>query len=125
MIKGFFLPDAPDVPVFPLFVSWGESVISGYFILDTGSTGDLKVSPETAVELGLEPLSVGKITIANGQTVKVPVALAYALMEGVRNPVSVVIEDGAQLAGIGLLTKFGYTAVVDCKNRTVELTKTL
>ena len=93
--------------------------------MDTGFTGDLKVNLKTAEELGLKPEGVQDITIANGQTVRCPVAIAYASMEGVRNVVSVVIEEGSQLAGIGLLTKFDCKASVDCKNRSVELTRVL
>ncbi len=123
MIKGFFLPAAPDVPVFPLFVSWNDTTVSPFFILDTGSTGDLKITPEMARDLGLESTGVGKITIANGQTFETRIAVAYASMEGVREPVSIVIEEGSPLAGIGLFTKFGYKVVVDCQNRLVELHK--
>jgi predicted aspartyl protease len=123
MIQGYFLPSAPNVPVFSLLVSSEDAVTNPLFVLDTGFSGDLKVNPQTAEDLGLEPIASTDITIANGQTVRSKVALAYTSMEGIRNAVSVVIEEGTHLAGIGLFTKFGYKAIVDCKNRTVELHK--
>ena len=76
-----------------------------------------------AEELGLKAIGVGNITIANGQTIQAKFALAYALMEGAKEPVSIAIGEGSKLAGIGLFTKFGYKVVVDCKDRIVELHK--
>ena len=59
--------------------------------------------------------------IANGQIVAVPTALAIASMQGINKIVQVLISNSIPLAGISFLTKFGFTALVDCKNRTVEL----
>lgn len=94
-----------------------------YFILDTGFSGDLKVSPKTAQELGLVPIGIEKVTVVHGEVVPTPVAVGYAAMEGAVNSVSILISRGSQLAGIGLFTKFGYKAMIDCKYRTVELVK--
>lgn len=123
MIQGFFLQNPPNTPVFQLVVAWGQSVLSPYFILDTGFSGDLKVSPNTAQELGLVATGVENVTDAQGQLVTTKIALGYVAMEGAINAVSIIISDGSQLAGIGLFTKFGYKTIVDCKYRTVGLLK--
>ncbi len=102
-------------------VGWGKSVQNPAFILDTGFTGDLQITSKMAEELGLVISGVVKTTIANGQTVPMPTALAIAAMEGATSFVTVIISDSMPLAGIGLLTKFSYKSVVDCKYRTVVL----
>jgi len=90
-------------------------------ILDTGFTGDLQVTPKMAQELGLLVGGVTPVTIANGQTVNAPFAIAFAAMEGRVNLIQVLIQEGVPLAGISFLSKFGYKATVDCKYRTVGL----
>jgi len=52
-----------------------------------------------------------------------PSALAIAVMEDTVEHVDVLISKSNPLAGIGLLSKFGYKAIVDCKHRTVILEK--
>ena len=116
MLKGLF---EGNIPLVQLIVAWGHSVQMPAFILDTGFTGDLQVTPKIAKDLGLNPVGVEKIKIANGSIVDMPVALALVSMEGSLNSVNVLISDSLPLAGIGLLTKFSYKAIVDCKNRVV------
>ena len=95
------------------------------FILDTGFTGDLQVTPKIASELGLKVIGVTKAQIANGQVVEVQVALAIASMEGVKNYIQVLISESMPLAGISFLSKFNYKAVVDCKYKTVMLERAI
>ena len=123
MIEGFFLPHARNVPVVPLIVGSGDKLASAFFVLDTGFTGDLKVNKYTAGLLGLTIVGSETMTTATGHMMTVPVAIGQIVMQGVRKDVSVLIEDGSQLAGIGLLTKFGFKVEVDCRHRTVTLTK--
>ncbi|MBI2888852.1 MAG: hypothetical protein HYY10_02930 [Candidatus Liptonbacteria bacterium] len=123
MIRGVFVSNPPNLPFVQLVVAWGQSVVTPYFLLDTGFSGDLKVSRKTAEELGLSPSGIEKVTIANGVAIPTPIAVGYVSMEGAKSPVTILISDGLQLVGIGLLTKFGYKATVDCKHRTVELEK--
>jgi len=92
-----------------------------YFVLDTGFTGDLQVTPKIAKELGLKITGVTQARIANGDVINVPVALALASMEGVTSHVNVLISESMPLAGISFLTHFEYRAIVDCKHRTVVL----
>ena len=121
--KRIFLQKPANTPIIQLIVAWGQSVLTPYFILDTGFSGNLKVNPKTAQELGLNPSGVQNITIANGQIVQAPVAIGYVAIEGAVNLVTILIVDGSHLAGIGLFTKFGYKVTVDCKYRSVELEK--
>ena len=118
MVRGEFYENIPLVKV---IVAWGQAVQTPYFILDTGFTGDLQVTPKIAKELGLKVTGVTQARIANGDVVSVPVALALASMEGATNYINVLISESMPLAGISFLTKFGYKATVDCKYRTVVL----
>lgn len=118
MVRGEFYE---NIPLVKIIVAWGQAVQTPYFILDTGFTGDLQVTPKIANELGLKITGVTQARIANGDVIYVPVALALASMEGATNYLNVLISESMPLAGISFLTKFGYKAVVDCKYRTVIL----
>jgi predicted aspartyl protease len=119
MVEGSF---AQNLPWIPVTVANNHAVQTPYFVLDTGFTGDLQVTNKIAKELGLVVSSVTKSRIANGVIVDVPTALAVASMQGMNRNVQVMISDSMPLAGISFLTKFQYTATVDCNNRTVLLT---
>lgn len=120
MVRGQFYEDIPFVQI---IVAWGRAVQTPFFVMDTGFTGDLQVTPEIAKELGLQVTGVTSVRIANGAVIPVPVALALVSMEGATNYLNVLISESMPLAGISFLTKFGYKAVVDCKYRTVTLEK--
>lgn len=120
MVKGLFIGNIPWVQA---TIAAANSVQNPHFILDTGFTGDLKVTPKIATDLGLQPTSVMRTRIANGSIATIPTALAVASIEGVVRVVNVLIADGSPLAGIGLLKKYGYKASVCCKYNTVELEK--
>lgn len=120
MLQGQFLENTPWIQI---TLAWGSFIKKYWFILDTGFTGDLQVPTSFAQELALAPNSVVPVTIANGATVQVPHALAIAAAESAANYVQVGISNGSPLLGINFLTKFGYRAMVDCKNRTIVLDK--
>lgn len=120
MVNGEFVENTPWIKV---VVAWGQSVQASLFILDTGFTGDLQVTPKIAQELGLQVTGVTKTQIANGDIVDVPVALAMASMEGAKNYIEVLISNSSPLAGISFLSKFSYRATVDCKYKTVFLNR--
>ncbi|MBX7046981.1 MAG: hypothetical protein K1X86_14215 [Ignavibacteria bacterium] len=61
--------------------------------------------------------------IANGEQVTLNVAPAFAVIENVKAEVEIIVSNGSPLLGIGFLTKFGYKAIIDCKERTVVLEK--
>ena len=118
MTQGVFVKGMPFIGI---AVAWNRASRHSIFLLDTGFSGDLQVTPGVARELGLEIVAVTSITIATGQTVQMQTALAVVEMEGATNSVTVQVSEGLPLAGIGLLTKFGYSATVDCKNKSVAL----
>ena len=118
MVHGEFYE---NIPLIKIIVAWGQAVQTPYFILDTGFTGDLQVTPQIARELGLRVTGVAQAKIANGDVINVPIALALASMEGVTSHVNVLISESMPLAGISFLTHFEYEAIVDCNNRTISL----
>lgn len=119
MISGTFVQN--NIPVIKVLVAWGQAIQTPFFILDTGFTGDLQVTPQIARDLGLKVTGVTNTRIANGQIVPVPTALAIAAMEGAINYIQVLISESMPLAGISFLTKFNYKAIVNCKYKTVIL----
>ncbi len=119
MIRGEFVDT--NKPMVPAIVSWDQSVQNSYFILDTGFTGDLQVTPEMALELGLNIDGVTEAKMATNQIVSVPTATALATMEGRTVYVTALISKGLPLLGISFLEKFSYKAVVDCKFKIVIL----
>jgi len=110
-----------NIPLVQINLAFGSAVSSPHVILDTEFTGDLLVSRKVAKELGLKPLSVEPVNIAGGQAINVQSSLALANMEGVTKTVQILIFSGGLLAGISFFRKFGYKAVVDCKNSKVSL----
>jgi predicted aspartyl protease len=120
MIKGNFIKNTPLIQV---FVGWGQNVKAPFVVLDTGFTGYLQVTRKMATELGLKITGVLPVVIPNGQIINIPTAFAFCDMEGEKKYVEVLIAGGLPLAGISLLSKFGYKAEVDCKNKTVVLEK--
>lgn len=120
MITGEFVE---NIPFIRITISWGQAVQSVFVVLDTGFTGDLQVTPKLAKELKLQTSGVAMSRIANGQVVTMPTALALASMDGTNKFVQVLISKSMPLAGINFLSKFGYTAVVNCKRKTISLNK--
>lgn len=119
MIHGKFIHS--DRAVVPAIVAWEQNARDSYFILDTGFTGDLIVTPEMAKELGLEITTMTSAHIAAGMTVDLPTATAIGIMEGRKLYVSVFISKGLPLLGMSFLEKFNYKAIVDCRCKTVSL----
>lgn len=118
MIKGTFWDNTPFIKI---AVGWGRSVQAPLVVLDTGFTGDLQVTSKIAEDLGLEVSGVTRTQFANGEVGEIPVALAYAAMEGMVETIEVLIADSIPLVGISFLTKFSYKAILDCKNREIFL----
>lgn len=122
MVQGVFVD---NVPMVKITLVWDGFVKSDWFILDTGFTGDLQIPASHADELGITPSSISIMTIANGEKIAMPHALAFAEIEGITARVQVGISNGSSLVGISFLAKFGYRAIVDCKYKTVALDKPL
>lgn len=123
MVQGRFYQSIPNIPFVEILIGWGQAIQQHSFILDTGFTGDLKVTETMAKELGLEIRGVTPLGMVNGKAQDFPLALAIADMEGVKERVSVIIGDGLPVMGIGTLRKFGYKACIDCKHMIVNLEK--
>ena len=121
MVEGIFHNEV--IPMIPVSLAWNRGTQTTLAILDTGFSGDLQITPTIARELGIQQKSFLFATMADGITREVPVSLAIAAMENTGATVQVIISEGAMLAGIGLLTKFGYKAIVDCKHKKVQLQK--
>jgi len=120
MVKGIFIENTPLVKI---AVAWGRVVRTPLVILDTGFTGDLQVTSKLAKELGLRVTGVIPTQVANGQVVETAVAFGLAAIEGMVNRIQVLISENIPVIGISFLSKFGYKAIVDCKNKTVILEK--
>lgn len=118
MVKGFFIGNTPFVEV---TVASGDAVKRESFVLDTGFTGDLQVTPQMAIDLGLKVISVEPIKYGDGRVIDTPTALAKAALEFRDRFVNIVISDGSPLAGIGFFKRFGYKISVCCRTHTVEL----
>lgn len=82
-------------------------------LVDTGFTGDLKVSGETAQNLRLTPTGVEYVTVGHGQNVPMLTALALVALSSTTRLVNVLIADGDQAVGIGLLKKFSFKLFVN------------
>jgi len=119
MVTGKFVDG--DKPMVQALIASGQAIQNPFFVLDTGFTGDLQVTPQIAKELGLDLSGVTNARIANGKIIPVPTAVALAGMEGLQLYATVLVSDGMPLLGISFLEKFGYKAIVDCKYKTVTL----
>jgi len=118
MHEGTFID---NIPLISIILKQNKLVETIAFVLDTGFTGNLQVTPEIASYLGLNPMGISFVQMANGQTISVPIAAISATIEGITKTVPVLISNGMPLAGIGLFSQFGYTVIVDCKKKEVYL----
>ena len=123
LLGSFYQKDYPNIPFVEILIGWGHAIQQHTFVLDTGFTGDLKVTQTMANELGLEIIGITPLGMVNGTAENFRVALAIADMEGTKERVSVIIGDGLPVLGIGTLRKFGYKACIDCKHMIVNLEK--
>ena len=94
MVDGFFL-NLRDLPAVKVPVVFGEAVSSPDFILDTGFSGDIKVDPRTANDLGidLDEAAITHISNANGQRVPARLAHGFAELEGKKKPMSIILSN--------------------------------
>ncbi len=118
MIKGIVHDNQPLISV---IVGWKREVQELVALVDTGFTGELKMSPEKVSQFGLEITHTEPVALADEQVVNMSASLAYVSMEGVANVVSVLVSEGMPIVGVGLLKKFGYTLNVDFKYDTLFL----
>lgn len=120
MVEGFM---RGNIPLVTVTVSNHGNVLDVTFTLDTGFSEDLLITPEIVSELELETIDTVNIFNANGEKVLLNTSFVSSILEGETQDVQVIISNGFPLLGIGFLTKFGYKAIIDCKERTVTLEK--
>ena len=105
MLTGYIIDDKP---VLPVIVGWNLNMQEFLALVDTGFTGELKVSPEAAEELGLVVTDVRTVSQADGKPTVWGSGLAYVSLEGTKRQVSVLIGPGQPIIGVRLLKNFGY-----------------
>lgn len=120
MIRGIVHNNRPLISV---VVGWKLGVQEVVALVDTGFTGELKISPEKATELGLEITHTEPVTLGDDKTVDMEASLAMVSMEGNPNVVSVLIAQGIPIIGVGLLRRFGYALNMDVKYNSLVLQK--
>ena len=108
-------------PLVSLIIGWRLGVQEIVALVDTGFTGELKVPPDKAVELGLEITHAESVALADEKTVPMGASLAVVSMEGTAKVVNVLVGKGVAIIGVGLLQRFGYTLTIDFKQNTLLL----
>lgn len=120
MIRGIIQNNQPLILI---TVVWRGSIQKVVALIDTGFTGDLKLPPEQAKELGLRITHTEPVVLANQQIMGMSVALAYVTMENTKNLVEVLIGNGMPIIGVGLLKRFGYLLNINFRFNTLTLKK--
>jgi len=118
MIKGIVHNNRPLIS---LIIGWKLGVQEIIALVDTGFTGELKISPDKAVELGLETTHTEPVKLADENIVNMEASLAIVSMEGAVNVVDVLIAKGMPIIGVGLMRRFGYALNIDLKYNTLNL----
>ncbi len=112
-----------DRPLILLVIGWQSKLQEITALVDTGFTGELKISQKEATELDIKATHTEPVTLADEKTVDMSSGLAQVSMEGVQNTVDVLISDGMPIIGVGLLKKFGYILTINFPANLVSLKK--
>lgn len=120
MVRGIINNNRPLISV---IIGWKLGVQEAVALVDTGFTGELKISPEKALELGLQVTHTEPVTLGDENTVNMEASLALVSMEGVVNVVNVLIAKGIPIIGIGFLRRFGYSLNLEVKYNSLILKK--
>lgn len=118
MIRGSIIKNRP---LMGLTVAWKERSQNLVVLVDTGFTGELKLSEETAQELGLQITHTQQVQLGDGKDVSMASSLALVDLEGVSTVVSVLVSPGDTMVGVGLFKKFQYVMHLDFKFNTLLL----
>ena len=122
MIRGTIHNNRPFIS---LIVGWRLGVQETVALVDTGFTGELKISSVKALELGLQITHAEPVTLADEKIVTMQASLALVSMEGVMNVVNVLVSQGIPIIGVGLLRRFGYALNMDVKYNSLILQKSV
>lgn len=95
-------------PLAPIIIGWRYGVQEVLALVDTGFTGELKVSPQQVANLGLVVTHTEPVSLGDNREVDMQCSLAVVNLEGVANVVNVLIAPGDIIIGVGLLKRFGY-----------------
>ena len=120
MIKGVVHNDRPLIS---LIVAWRLGVQEIMVLVDTGFTGELKISSEKATELGLKTTHTEPVMLANENTINMSASLAVVAMEDSEKVVNVLIGQGQPTIGVGILRRFGYNLHINFKRDSLILRK--
>lgn len=110
-------------PLISLVVGWQLMTQEIVALVDTGFTGELKLSPKSANELGLRTTHTETILLADEKPIDMPAGLALVSMEGNQKVVDVLIGEGESIIGVGLLKKFQYNLNINFNLNNLTLEK--
>lgn len=111
-------------PLIPLVIGWKQNIQDILVLIDTGFTGELKISLKRAKELGLNITHAEKVSLADDRQINMEASIALVSMEKTVNTVNVLISNGElPIIGVGLLKRFGYTLKIDFKHDILHLQK--
>ncbi len=110
-------------PLISLSVGWKLKAQEVTALIDTGFTGELKISKKEATELGVETTHTELVTLADESTVGMSAGLAQVSMEDTQKTIEVLISNGMPIIGVGLLKKFGYILNINFPANIVSLKK--
>ncbi len=108
-------------PLISLTIGWRSKTQDVTALIDTGFTGELKISQKEANELGVQVTHTEPVTLADEKTVDMAAGLAMVSMEGTQKTMEVLISDGMPIIGVGLLKKFGYILNINFPGSIVSL----
>ncbi len=91
------------------------------FLLDTGFSGDLLITPEIARELELESDAVSDVVIVNGEKITMESGSLLASMSYKIKEMEVLISKGIPLIGMGFFNKFKSEIIIDCDKKIVNI----
>ena len=110
-------------PLIPLIMGWKFNVQEIVALVDTGFTGELKISLEKATELGLEITHTERVKLADEKITDMQCSLALVSMEGMTNTVTVLIAPGEPIIGVSLMKRFKYMLNIDFRYNSLFLQK--
>lgn len=120
MVKGLVYKNRP---IIKLTIAKGLKAQKVVALVDTGFTGELKISSKEAMDLEIIPDHFNRVELADGKTIIMFAGLAEVSMENVKNSVEVLISNGIPTIGVGLLRIFNYNLNIDFKNDFLTLQK--
>ena len=120
MVKGIVRKNRPLIN---LIVEWKLRTKEIVALVDTGFTGELKLSPQEVLDLEIDITHAESIVLGNEKTAQMFAGIASVYMEGIKNDVNVFVSGGIPTIGVGLLKRFGYNLNIDFKNDSLVLQK--